>query len=217
MDITRNEISRLSQDLLVETITTNLRAITINLQPKEQVFIFYYEKQPTEDEVSLYNAVLKKISLIFTNTSVIGKKIVLPKPEPIPLRQFDQWIFCRYEKNASLFKIKTFYKEITKLNILMASQYALLGNIAENLRAISLESVGNDLSYFFFYDKDPNHEDKYLSDVIKSDVLWSIEGVSGSLKRFVLPEPEKIPSQEGHVLVYRRYEKEPLDSAHVNN
>ena len=90
----------------------------------------------------------------------------------------------------------------------MASKYALLGNVTENLCAVSFKSVGSDLSYFFFYDKDLNHEDKYLSDVSMSDVLWSIEGVLGSLKRFVLPEPEKIPLQEGHMLIYKRYEKQ---------
>lgn len=209
MDIIRNEISQsqITQVLLLETVTTNLRAMTISLQSQELVLNFYYEKEPTEDEISLYKAVLKKVSLIFTFKSVIGKQIVLPKPESIPLKKFDQWIFCRFEKKPSLFKIKTFFKEITKLNILMASQYALLGNVTENLRAVSLESVGNDLSYFFFYDKDLNHEDKYLSDVIKSDVLWSIEGVSGSLKRFLLPYPEKIPLKEGHMLIYKRYEE----------
>lgn len=217
MNTIRNEIKHLTQDLLLDSITSNLRAITISLGSQILGVNFYYENEPNEDENLIYKTVLKKVSSVFTFKTVIGKQIVLPKPELIPLKKFDEWIFCRYEKNTSLFKIKTFFKEVSKLNILLASHDAFLGNIAENLRAIFLESVGNNLSYFFFYDKDPNHEDKYLSDLIKSDVLWSIEGVSGSLKRFVLPEPEKIPSQEGHVLVYRRYEKEPYDSAHVIN
>ncbi len=207
MKISRSDVRCLLLESLLGKITSNVRSVTTNVSTQEFVIKFYYENDPDGNETDLLQSTIKKIAARFT-ISIVGKQITLPKPEPIPLKKGDQWIFCKYENNPSLFKIKTFFKHISKTNILMASQFALLGNVTDNLRAVSVIYVENDLDYFFFYDMEPSYYDRNFSDRVINAVIWSIEGVSAKLERFVMPETQKIPFQEGHMFLYKRYEKQ---------
>lgn len=207
MKISRSDIRIRLQESLLGKITSNVRFVTISVSTQELVIKAYYENNPSDNETDLLQSVIKNIALKFP-IYVLGEQIRLPKPEPIPLKKGDQWIFCKYEDNPSLFKIKTYFKHISNTNILMASQFALLGNVTDNLRAVSVISAGNDLNYFFFYDKEPCYDERNFSDRTINAVIWSIEGISAKLERFVLPEPEKIPPQEGHIFIYKRYEKQ---------
>jgi|GEM_PF-2916113 len=55
-------------------------------------------------------------------------------------------------------------------------------------------------------------EIKEFFDFALHSFVSSIEGSTGKVNCFVIPEPEKIPLQADGIWVYIRYEKTPSDS-----
>jgi hypothetical protein len=206
-----------SQKALLVAVTNNLRAVTVSILPQELILNFYYENAPSEQEIILCEKVFKKVCSDFYDIFVKIQTIVLSQPIPIPIKKRDQWVYHRYEGNPFFFKIKTFFKDVSIAYLRCASQFALLGSVTNNLRAVSIAIQGKDLILNFYYSKslENNLDSIYqanLAEMAYYDVILRFAGVGGTLNRFIIPETENILLQNGAIWVYKRYEKIFLDT-----
>jgi len=217
MTISRTDVICASQVALLGFVTSNLRALTVSILPQELMLNFYYENKPTEEEIKLSQVVSKKVASGFNNILVKEQQILLPQPQPVPVKKKDQWIYQRFEGNPRPFKIQTLFKDITLKSVRCALQFALLGSVTPNLRAVSIGFIEKDLTINFYYDKkrQNNSQDPYeehLPPRTYFNTVSSFDGATGKVNCFVIPEPEKIPLQGDSIWVYIRYEKTPSDS-----
>lgn len=206
MEFTISYIRSVVQVALLGAVTSNLRAVIVTVLSQELKLYFYYESEPTEEEVELSRVTSTEVFSDFINVSVEEQQIVLPKSEPIPFKNGDLWVYYRYEGNL-INKIKQTFNEITVSSISSASQIALLGAVTSNLRAVLVAFTENDLTLNFYYDKEPSNKEIELSENVLQEVVSSFEKAIGKVERFVIPEPEKDSFRDQGMSVYWRYEE----------
>jgi len=211
MNISITDIRCNLQVALLGAVTSNLRAVTVTLLEKKLVLNFYYENEPTENEIDLAQVASTDVLSGFTILiSVEEQQIVLPQSESIPLKNKDLLVYHRYEGHF-LDKTTTFFKNTTFATINMASQIALLGNVTSNLRAVLVDLIEKNLTFYFYYDEEISQEEVKLSEVVMHDAILCFEDLTGNVKRFVVPEPEKKSFLDNGSSVYWRYEEYLID------
>jgi hypothetical protein len=210
MIISRTYIRSLSQLALLEVVTINLRAVIVSMLPEELLFNFYYEKTPSVEEINLSQLFLKRISSHLEDKLVRYQLIVLPQIEVVSIKRKDQVVYQRYEGDSHLFKIRTFFNEFSITNIRAAFQFALLGCITRNLRAISIMILEKNATVNFYYNRNKIKDEGVLFIRIPINFSSCFEGVTTDTNSFIIPEPEQIRLQKNAIWVYKRYEKDFL-------
>lgn len=211
MNILITDVRCVSQGALLGAVTSNLRALAVTVLPNDLTLNFFYENEPTDEEVELSQVASTEVLSGFRIfISVREQQILLPQPEPIPLKNEDLLVYYRYEGN-SIAKIKTLFNDVTIASVRMASQYALLGAITSNLRAVSIVFIDKDLTLNFYYDKKQGNEEIDLSEIVMKDFISCFESATGKVQRFIIPEPERIALQENGIWAYWRYEEYLID------
>lgn len=207
------EIRCVIQRALLNSITNNLRAVTtsIAMLPQKLTLNFFYENIPTENEIELSQIVSTEV---FSGFKIIvdvrEKQIILPISETLDIEGQDLLVYYRYEKKYIEKEVISFMKlEISSVKI--ASQYALLGAVTNNLRAVSISFIEKKLALYFYYDKAPSNEEIDLSEKAREKIISCFEKIRGEIKRFIIPEPERIPLQNDGIWVYWRYEEYPFN------
>jgi len=208
MNLTQFNVRGSTQRALWGAVTGNLRAVTVTIIDNEIMLYFYYDKEPTENEVELSQIASTEVVSDFL--VMIGEKqIVLPQPEPIPLMN-GELVYHRYE-GKPIPIVKTFFKDLTIFTAREVSERILIGVITNNVRAVLITSHENKLTLYFYYDKEPSNEEVIISESALQDLLACFEGVTGSVKRFVVPEPENKSFRDNGSSVYWRYEEYLID------
>lgn len=213
MNPTNTEVKCVIQCALLNAITNNLRAVTasVAMLPQKLVLNFYYENPPTENEIELSQIVSTEVLSGFKIiVDVREKQIILPLYEPLPIEGKDILVYYRYEKKYIEKEIVSFDK-LEIVSVKLASQYALLGAVTNNLRAVSISYIEEKITSYFYYDKAPSDEEIDLSEKVTENIISCFEKISGEIKRFVIPEPERIPLINDGIWVYWRYEEYPND------
>lgn len=210
--ILRIDVRCASQAALLGIVTNNLNALTITMLSKELIINFYYDNAPSQEEIHLSKIFSKKIALDLSNFVVKVFHVVLKNQQLIPINKEDQWVFYRQkEKNSPLFKIKTFFNDVNLASVKSASQFALLGCVTSNLRAVSMTLLDNEFILNFYYDKKLDKmEDVYewgFSQSTFANIISSFKKITGKINRFLIPEPEKLFLEEDSFWIYMRYEK----------
>lgn len=209
MQITTSYVRCVSQVALLGAITSNLRAVTVAMLDKELMLNFYYENEPTENEIDLSQVASTEVLSDFSNVMVREQQIILPQPERISLKDEDILVYHRYEGH-SLAEAQALFKETSISSIRIASQNALLGAVTNNLRSVSISFIKNKFTLYFYYDRAPSEKEEDLSKQVIEKTIACFEKITGEIKRFVIPEPEKIPLQNDVISVYWRYEEYPF-------
>lgn len=83
------------QAALLGAITSNLRAVTVTILNNELILYFYYENQPTDEEVEISEIVASEIMSDFINISIEVKRIVSSTSEKIPGEGI--WVYHKKE------------------------------------------------------------------------------------------------------------------------
>lgn len=197
-----------TQRALWGAVTGNLRAVTATIIDNEIMLYFYYDKEPTENEIELSQIASTEVVSDFL--VMIGEEqILLPQPEPIPLKD-GELVYHRYEEQFEN-KIKKLFKDINIYTVYEASRTVLIGHVTTNLRAASVSFIDNFINLYFYYDKSPSNEEVRLSEVVMQNILSCFEEAKGGIERFVIPEPEKISLRNDGFWLYWRYEEYLID------
>lgn len=86
-----------SQIALLGTVTRNLRAVLVTLIKKDLTFLFYYDQEPSEEEVRLSETVLHDAISCFEDVTGNVKRFVVPEPETKSFRDKGSSVYWRYE------------------------------------------------------------------------------------------------------------------------
>jgi len=210
MNFTQSYVKSSIQRALLGAVTENLRAVTVKILATELELFFYYESKPTEKEIDLSQVVATEVFSDFIDVSIEEHQILLPLSQPIPTTNENMLVYYRYEGNYKN-KNKNLYDDETLKSIYFASQQALLGGVTINIRAVSVTFIDKNIYLYFYYDKEPIKEEVNLSEIIMQNILINFEGVKGNVKRFVIPEPERILLKECGIWLYWRYEEYLID------
>jgi len=96
---------------------------------------------------------------------------------------------------------------ITISSVRCALQVSLLGSVTNNLKAVKISILETNFILYFYYDNEPNDNEIDLSEIVSTEVISGYMEATAEVKRFILPEPIKIPFKEGEIFVYHRYEE----------
>lgn len=213
MNPTITDVRCVIQRALLNGITSNLRAVTtsVSMLPQKLLLNFYYENPPTETEIELSQIVSTEVLSGFKIiVDVREKQVVLPLYEPLPIEKHDILVYYRYEKKC-IENIVISFEKLEIPSIKVASQYALLGVITNNLRAVSASFIEKKIALYFYYDRAPSDEEIDLSERATKKFISCFGKITGEIKRFVIPEPERIPLENDSTWVYWRYEEYLID------
>jgi hypothetical protein len=95
MNITESSIRCSSQVALLGAVTNNLRAVTVSNVENKLTFNFYYEHQPSDEEIEISEIVASEVLSDFTNVDVHVKRVILSAPQKIPNEGF--WVYHKKE------------------------------------------------------------------------------------------------------------------------
>lgn len=95
MNITESSIRCSSQVALLGAVTSNLRAVCVNILENELSFNFYYEHQPSEDEIEISEIFVSEVLSDFIGVSIKVKRVILSPPQKIPNKGL--WIYHKKE------------------------------------------------------------------------------------------------------------------------
>lgn len=86
------------QIALLGKITLNIRLVSTKFTENNINLYFYYDKQPTEKEITLSELVATKIKSDFNDISIQIHRFVLPEPIERPQDEDKINVFSRWEK-----------------------------------------------------------------------------------------------------------------------
>lgn len=160
-------------------ITENMRAITVNYDYNHASFTVYYDGDYTDGDVDRIDCVETEfISFLPERYKTNYKIIRLDEPDEIPEDNFFFYMRKEDGHENKLLDIKTrqlsilrkmnlcsnlYCENITPIvpandiisrscQLQIASQYAILGEISRNLRALIVNSIGNYICLDFYFD-----------------------------------------------------------------
>lgn len=84
MNLTTSSVRCSLQVALLGAVTPNLRAVIVEFSSKLMTVFFYYQSQPSEDEIENSEIVVAEVSSDFVDVSVNAQRIILPLPNKIP-------------------------------------------------------------------------------------------------------------------------------------
>lgn len=87
-------------------------------------------------------------------------------------------------------------------------QVALLGTVTPNLRAVVVECRNKIIKIFFYYDQSPSGCELELAETVATETIADFTEYMIDSEKITFPYPKKIPSREGGIFVYHRYETE---------
>lgn len=193
-------------------VRPNMREIYIEYKKVEkQAFVyFYYDTQPTEEDQDycVEGTILTELISNHPNIEWENKSFIIPYPQEIVSPGI--CLYRRFEKGNPLEGDENARKnlEVSIVNLIIASSYALLGEIKTYIRDIYFDfrEEVKQIIVSFYYDILPTKEDSDSEDRILAKMSHFFEeSVKFEKKSFYSPFPEFIP-KEGRC-IYSRYEK----------
>lgn len=202
---------------LMNSITPSLRAVTIDFDPIEKMFVlfFFYDGEITEKLLELTSLANFDVDCeYYLNTY---KVIRLDSPTPIPIR--GKFAYLRKEPNLPILKKEdhSFLLETSRPMVVykLDMQQALLGRVTAALRyvAVGVDCDNKQLEAYFTYDGLISEEDWDLANEAAIDAPISFPGYTTkvSIKRVDFPNKTWEAHSKGtleYIGVYWRYERD---------
>ena len=202
---------------LMNGVTPSLRAVTVDFDPVEKMFVlfFFYDGEITEKLLELaYLADTDTDCQSYLNTC---KVIRLDSPDPIPIR--GKFAYLRKEPNLPILKKEShsFLFETTTPMVVykLDMQQALLGKVTPALRhvCVGVDFYNKQLEAYFTYDGPISEEDWNLANEAAKEASISFPGYNtkNSIKRVDFGDDISKGHPYGeleYIGVYWRYERD---------
>ena len=199
------------QRFLLDSVRPQLRAVKVDIDEDEHVlfFWFYFDGEISYGEEGEINFTVELVSDSMINklgSLYTAKKYILrwDYPKKIPESGYyaylrDETIFPNHPSSLEPSSFEFYYNSEFFIleNLPLLSQYALLGNVRPNLRAVKTgASLNCGMIYLWFYfDGVISDEDRKIAEIIGNKVISSL-GPEFHLELNIdrLDAPEPIPS-----------------------
>ncbi len=202
-----------TQRALWAVITTQLRAVSIDLDNDNKIFFiyYYYDGEVSEKIIDLWQCATTEASPDVECIYQVEEKIErLDFPSEIP----DKGVIIYYRKEPKILTNikKTF--ELIKCNyaedcfsarIRCVMQKAILGYITSNIRKIALEWWHELIFVHFYYDSEIEKEDQENMYQVCKNLFNEVPYCYIKLLYFTIKEPIVLPHHKE--TIYFRYEK----------
>ncbi len=198
---------------LLSSVSSSLRAITINLDAAERELkiSFFYDEEVDDQLFDLASISMDEITLPLEY--IIKDKIIMLKyPEKIP----DEEILVYYRKEdkilANIKKANKYLtcpyseKEYFSARLRFIMQKVLLGAITSNIREIGLNWSEDIIYVHFYYQGEGSEKDKKNMHEIMQKLFMHFPNFYIHLRYYRMDEPIVLPEHQERV--FFRYEKE---------
>ncbi len=191
---------------LTTHVTPPLRAVTVNLDLKKEIYIchFFYDG-PLDDYLSnLVSCAACEASKCW---SCEGSCVQLDFPAPIPIN--GALAYLRKEPGVSPPKVQLlprFPRLVEDAYLSYAMQQALLGRVVPALRAVVVDvnEKKETLYFYFYYDEEVTEEMLLLSKEAIANAKKAFPDTFTSVEEIVFfPFPKRMPTVEGTRVYYR--------------
>lgn len=96
-DLSVSSLRIAMQYALIGMVTRNLRKVSITNTEKNIALSFFYDKEPSADEVNLSEIVFNDFVSSFEKHAGVVNRFVIPEPERIPYKESDILVYSRCE------------------------------------------------------------------------------------------------------------------------
>lgn len=87
------------QVALLGSVTNNVRAVSTTISGTDFIIYFYYDKEPSDEEIDLSEIVSTEVICSFAQATAEVVRVVLPEPKKPPQDDDTIWVYFRYEES----------------------------------------------------------------------------------------------------------------------